>query len=316
MKMVYLIGAGPMAEAYAKVLVALEVKFIVIGRGSASAERFKQNTGIEVELQMPSSFSDNDYCIVAVGVESLAVVSKQLIHRGAKHILVEKPGALNLNEMLALKELSDQFNALISIAYNRRFYSSIEKAKSIIALDGGVRSFYFEFTEWSHVIRPLIKAPGVKEAWLLANSSHVIDLAFYLAASSPKKISAYASGFLDWHNGPSKFAGSGITESGASFSYLADWEAPGRWGIEILTTQHRLIFRPLEQLHIQKLGSVLIEKVELNDHLDQLYKPGLYSQTKAFLANEKMEDFLTISEQIEKTQSIYLPILSGKAFDN
>ena len=39
MKMVYLIGAGPMAEAYAKVLVALGVNFSVIGRGQSSARK-------------------------------------------------------------------------------------------------------------------------------------------------------------------------------------------------------------------------------------------------------------------------------------
>ncbi len=313
MKMVYLIGAGPMAEAYAKVLVALGVNFSVIGRGQSSAARFKENTGVDVLLQMPEQFSSNDYCIVAVGVEGLAEVSTQLINRGAKHILLEKPGALNLDEMLALEALSLQADAKISIAYNRRFYTSVQTAKSIIEADGGVRSFQFEFTEWSHVIRPLTKAPGVKEAWLLANSSHVIDLAFYLANSMPNKISTYVSGFLDWHKGPSKFSGAGITENGANFSFSADWEAPGRWGVEILTANHRLILRPLEQLQIQKLGSVLIEKVELKDTLDLEYKPGLYLQTNSFLNGENTTDFLSMSAQIEKTRSLYLPILQGKS---
>lgn len=313
MKTVYLIGAGPMAEAYAKVLLALGVKFIVIGRGQSSAARFKENTGLDVILEMPAQFTPSDYCIVAVGVEALAAVSTQLIKNGAKNILLEKPGALSLDEMQAFEALSLHADAKISIAYNRRFYASIQAAKSIIEADGGVRSFQFEFTEWSHVIRPLTKAPGVKEAWLLANSSHVIDLAFYLANSTPKNMSTYVSGYLDWHDGPSKFSGAGITELGSSFSYSADWEAPGRWGIEILTANHRLIFRPLEQLQIQKLGSVLIEKVELKDELDQNFKPGLYLQTKSFLNEEKGADFLSMSAQIEKTKSLYLPILQGKS---
>ncbi len=311
MKMVYLIGAGPMAEAYAKVLLALGVNFSVIGRGSDSANRFTQNTGLAVSLELPISFSAEDYCIVAVGVESLADVSFQLLSRGAKKILLEKPGALNLDEMLVLDSACSKANAQICIAYNRRFYASVQKAKSIIEGDGGVRSFQFEFTEWSHIIRPLVKAPGVKEAWLLANSSHVIDLAFYLANSSPAKFSSYVDGYLDWHKGPSKFTGAGITFAGANFAYSADWEAPGRWGVELSTAKHRLIFRPLELLQIQKIGSVQVESVELENELDLQFKPGLYQQTKSFLNDENTSNFLTIQDQIEKTKNLYLPILQG-----
>ena len=41
------------------------------------------------------------------------------------------------------------------VGFNRRFYSSVLKAKDIIHEDGGVKSFFFEFTEWSHVIAGL-----------------------------------------------------------------------------------------------------------------------------------------------------------------
>ena len=53
----------------------------------------------------------------------------------------------------------------------------------MIAEDGGVTSFHFEFTEWSHQIQHLQKAPGVMDHWVLGNSSHVLDLAFHLGAS-------------------------------------------------------------------------------------------------------------------------------------
>ena len=43
----------------------------------------------------------------------------------------------------------------------------------MIAEDGGVTSFNFEFTEWSHQIQHLQKASGVMDNWVLGNSSHV-----------------------------------------------------------------------------------------------------------------------------------------------
>ena len=82
------------------------------------------------------------------------------------------------------------------------------------------------------------------------------------------------------------------------FSYFADWEAPGRWGIEVMTRKRRLIFRPMEQLQVTSLGSVKVESVELSDQLDKDFKPGLYRQTQSFLAGD-VERFCSLAEQVE-----------------
>ncbi len=126
------------------------------------------------------------------------------------------------------------------------------------------------------------KEEGVKEQWLLHNSTHVMDLAFYLGGR-PKEISCYTAGSLNWHPSGSIYSGAGITENGALFSYQANWESPGRWGVEVLTKKHRLILRPLERLHIQNIGSVAVEEVSLEDELDKKFKPGLYLQVQAFV---------------------------------
>ncbi|NDA64593.1 MAG: gfo/Idh/MocA family oxidoreductase, partial [Chitinophagia bacterium] len=52
-----------------------------------------------------------------------------------------------------------------------------------------------------------------------------------------------------------------------------------------------------EKLHIQKIGSVVIEEVEIYDSLDKLFKPGLYKQTEAFL-HMRHERFITIQDQL------------------
>ena len=44
----WLIGSGPMAEAYTAVLKGQSVDFRVIGRGTASAEAFEEATGVSV----------------------------------------------------------------------------------------------------------------------------------------------------------------------------------------------------------------------------------------------------------------------------
>ena len=225
------------------------------------------------------------HSIVATGVENLYETTKILLDYGVKNILIEKPGALYDWQFKKLNSLAKEKNANTFIAYNRRFYASVLKAKEIIEQDGGVLSFNFEFTEWSHQIEELTKAEGVKERWFLANSTHVVDLAFFLGGK-PKEIYSFSSGGLSWHPSASNFCGAGVSETDALFNYHANWESAGRWSLEVLTKKRRLIFRPMEKLQIQNLNEIVINFEKSIDYeLDENYKPGLYLQTKNFLEN-------------------------------
>jgi predicted dehydrogenase len=284
----WLIGSGPMAIDYSKVLDELSVDYDVIGRGDISAKAFKKSTGHSVitgglTKRLTNVIHDKpDAAIVAVGIEKLAETTIELLNHGFKNILVEKPSGMNAVEIQNVAECTKENNANVFVAYNRRFYASVLKAKEIIGQDGGVTSFNFEFTEWAHEIEKLEKAPGVKENWFLGNSSHVVDLAFYLGGK-PTEISSYASGALAWHPAASVFSGAGRSDSGALFSYRANWESAGRWGVEILTANHKLIFKPIEKLQIQNRGSISVEEVTDIDYtFDEKFKPGLYKQVEAF----------------------------------
>jgi predicted dehydrogenase len=276
-----------MGKEYAKVLKVLKQDFIVVGRGKETAQEFEKALEVPVvtggvDKQLESALCPPECVIVTVDAQYLSDVSKKLMNFGIKRLLVEKPGALTLPDIGKMKELAEKKRSKIFIAYNRRFYSSVLKAKDMIKDDGGCLSFVFEFTEWSHVIKDLKKSEEEKKRWFIANSTHVVDLAFYLGGT-PKHIECFTMGGLDWHPSASVFSGAGITDTGALFSYHANWAAPGRWGVEVLTRKHRLILRPLEELQVQNLGSVNIEKVELDDRLDKSFKPGLYRETESFL---------------------------------
>ena len=78
----------------------------------------------------------------------------------------------------------------------------------------------------------------------------MVDLAFNLGGI-PKELSSFTAGSLDWHPSAAVFSGAGISENGAPFNYRANWESAGRWGVEVLTKEHKLILRPMEKLQIQ-----------------------------------------------------------------
>ena len=307
----WLIGAGQMAQDYVQVLKALDVQFEVIGRGSDSASNFFNKIGQKVQPggvhQVLKGCHAPDRAIVAVGVEQLAETATALIEAGTHQILLEKPGGMNLEELKLLhdaqskhREIGIELNAEVWLAYNRRFYEATRKAREIILADGGATSMHFEFTEWSHKIRALEGKTDIKAVWLLANSTHVIDLAFHLCGW-PKDWQNWSSGSLDWHPASAQFSGAGMTDQNVLFSYFADWEAPGRWGVEVLTRKNRLILRPIEQLQVTPLGSVKVESVPLENKLDQNFKPGLYRQVEAFLRQDTTH-FCTLEEQVKHAE--------------
>lgn len=308
MKKVWLIGAGGMAQDYIKVLDGLQKDFLVIGRSEESAKKCEEVTGCSILSGGLTTFLKTNptpaiNAIVAVGVEQLYSTTKALLEYGVKEILVEKPGALEKEELEELYELSKGKDANVLIAYNRRFYASVLKAQEIINQDGGVTSFNFEFTEWAHVIEGIEKAEGVKEKWFLSNSTHVVDLAFFLGGK-PQEICSFTNGSLEWHPSASNFSGAGVSNTGALFNYQANWESAGRWSVEILTKEHRLILRPMEKLQVQKKGTVAQMFDENIDYsLDETYKPGLYKQTEYFL-NHKFDSMCSIEEQFNAV-SIY-----------
>ncbi len=302
---VLLVGAGPMAIDYFKVFNEIGVEFDVIGRSEKSAVQFEEKTGVKVITGGLSLFLDQvksfDYAavIVATGVEALYENTKVLLEFGVKRILVEKPGAINLEQLNSLNMIATEKEADLFIAYNRRFYASTLRAKEIIEKDGGVLSFNFEFTEWAHKIGPLIKGTGVKENWFLSNSSHVADLAFFLGGK-PTAFNCYTSGGLEWHPAASIFAGAGITDKGALFSYHANWTSPGRWVVEVMTQNFRLVFKPMEELSIINKGQINSELINLGNEYEMHTKPGLLKQVESFLKEEE-DNLCSIDEQVKLT---------------
>ena len=314
--MLWMIGAGSMARDYIDVLTDTGIDFITIGRSQLNCDALSLEKGVNVisgglDLYLSQTPEIPDEAIVAVDVEDLYGVAVSLLNFGVKRILLEKPGGIDFLEINALEALASKVGARVFIAYNRRFYSSVIEAKKIIAADGGVKSFHFEFTEWSDSIAKLPKSESCKNNWLLANSSHVIDLAFYIGGA-PKKMHSFVqgSGELEWYDKDARFSGSGVSTLDATFSYCANWDAPGRWSLEFMTPRYRLIFRPMELLHIQNRNSVVENRVEIDDHLDKRYKPGLYNQVRKFIAADECQALLELQD-LASMNSCYDAILLG-----
>lgn len=312
-----MIGAGPIARAHARAALAIGCEPIVIGRGSRNAEEARKETGLSVAHGgLASWLSKNpepcEAAIVACDIESIPEVISALIGVGVRRILVEKPGGVDAAAIASISNAAKASSADIFVAYNRRFLPSTERVRELIDEDGGVSSFSFEFTELSKVVESTGHSPRVKANWFLANSSHVVDLAFFLCGR-PAAMRSLANGSLPWHPA-ARFAGCGHTLSGALFHYGADWTSAGRWGVEINTARRRLILRPLEQVKAQHAGSFDIEDVLLPDEAGKGLKPGFLGQLEAFLAGDdrRLLDIHTLRDLAENE---YRAIVTGQDYE-
>jgi len=304
-----------MGREYAKVLKALNTNFRALGRGEVSADAFEAICGVNVlrggmSYVISSSEQPPENAIVAVSSEHLYVTVKELLQYGVKNILVEKPAAFHRRQLAELSELSKANSANVMVAYNRRFYASVRELKKM-AEEEGITSFHFEFTELSHVIEKLDRPREVFDSWFIGNSTHVIDLAFWLGGK-PKEMSCYTGGAVGWHPASAIFTGAGTTEHGCLFAYNSNWDAPGRWSVEVLTQQRRYYLKPLETLQVQDRGSMNVSPIEIDDVLDRQFKPGLYLQTKAFLSAE-WRQLLSIEEH-SRNADVYEAMEKGYSY--
>lgn len=304
-----LIGAGKMAQAYAKALVAQGQPFTLVGRSEERVESFKEqypsilaiSGGIDSFLK---SNSAPESAIIAANITYMVDIAKSLIVAGTKYLLLEKPGALSVSSLQSLESLAKEKGAQVYIGYNRRFYASVTKAMKLIAEDGGLSSVHFEFTEMIHKIKRAKHGEKALAKWVLSNSSHVIDTVFHLAGQ-PKELMAKVSGnAVDWHPSGSVFVGMGETDRGIPFTYHANWGSAGRWNIELNTSENRYILSPMEKLKVQKRGEMNIVEIELDDQLDLDYKPGIYRQTEAFLSQASETYLVSISSLIEEFRTL------------
>lgn len=316
---VLVVGAGAMAVHYARVLDALDVTPVVLGRGAASAAAFAAETGLTAGTgplsdQMDALKDTPDTAIVTVNARYLAAVTTDLIARGVRRLLVEKPAALDLAEMAALLSCARDHGAEVYVAYNRRFLASVLKAGEIVRADGGVVSVRFDFSEPARRIAAMNKPERELRTWFYGNSTHVVDLAFHFFGP-PATLEATVSGAggVDWHPQAGVFAGYGHNTQGGLIAWHSNWVSPGRWGVEVLTAEHRLILQPLEKLRVQRHDSFAEIDIPLEDADDQAFKPGLLRQTRAFLGGEGQEHLIGLETHAEN-MTWYEAVRTGASF--
>jgi predicted dehydrogenase len=242
------------------------------------------------------------HVVIASPVETLASTALTVLSAGIRHLLVEKPAALSVAEGNRLAARAAVSGARVWVGYNRRFYASVRTALDRIRRNGEqVASVFFEFNETiADPAGPTGHAPQVCERWVLANSLHVLDMALLPVGWPVARRSRFVTaGTRPWHPSAAVFTGAGETERSVPFAYHANWTGPGRWAVEWVTPSERYVFRPLEQLGVQRRGASAVDGIDLQDDLDRRFKPGVYLQDKAFVEGPEHSALATLDDALK-----------------
>lgn len=119
--------------------------------------------------------------IVSVINNQLYPVSLKLIKAG-KHVLIEKPGGITVNELIDLQQSAKESGSIIRIGYNHRYHPSCIKINELIST-GELGDFMFLRARYGHGGRV-----GYEKEWranktisgggeLIDQGVHLIDLA-------------------------------------------------------------------------------------------------------------------------------------------
>ena len=224
-----IIGAGLIGKKRAGSLVA----------GMNLVGGFDPNEAIYDEFRdlFPSKAFDNAaHLIEKVGQGGLIVVctphnllaplAKQALKAGC-HVLIEKPGAINLAELFELKVESEKANCILRIGYNHRFHPGVLKLKDIVtsAAYGDIQLIRARYghggrlgyeTEW----RAQREISGGGE--LIDQGSHLIDLSHFLIGPSTLEFASLPT--MYWKMDVEDNAFLALSTSGGAKSWLhASW---------------------------------------------------------------------------------------------
>jgi predicted dehydrogenase len=280
---VALIGAGSMARQHLQVLQSLpDVQVVAISsRGIERLEKLAEDFGIPQRFRKNEEMLETvkpDAAVVAVSAANVYAVALSCIQSGTPTLL-EKPPGLTSAETEGLLKTSMDSGRQHMVGLNRRFYSVIQNAKTLVEESGGLVSVLVQAPEDMAPVRALnLHPPEVLTHWMVANGIHCIDLLRFFGGGA-KSVHALSSAWEDTER--NSFGALIRFESGAIGHYVSNWISPGRWQVSLHGFDMRIDLCPLEKgVLIPRKGPT--SEIPI-DEMDIRFKPGFFRQDQYFL---------------------------------
>ena len=167
----------------------------IVTRNPAKAERYGVPAWSDLDAALSHSAADAVYIATPVFLHAPQTIAAL---RAGKHVLCEKPMALHYDEALTMQQAAEETGGTLGVAYYRRMYPKVARAKELMEAGAIGRPVFAEATahDWFY------PADGIR-AWLVDparagggplydTASHRIDLMNYLFGR-PLRVSGHLS---------------------------------------------------------------------------------------------------------------------------
>lgn len=127
-----LAGCGLIGRKRAAALQPGQLRYACDPDASRAAELSGTHPGCQPLPELAAALSDPavDACIISTLNGALAPLALAAVRAG-KHVLVEKPGALNSIQLRAVQAAAAQTGVKVRLGYNHRFHPALRKAREL-----------------------------------------------------------------------------------------------------------------------------------------------------------------------------------------
>lgn len=194
---VAIVGCGLIGHKRSKALAGARL-IACADADLVKAEQLASSTeGCIASEDWRQTVSRSDVCLVIIATphDSLAAIMETAINAG-KNVLVEKPGARHVRELLRLVPVAEQKGILVRVGFNHRYHRAFRKMRKIVD-SGALGPLMFLRARYGHGgrvgydkewrSRPEVSGGGE----LIDQGVHVIDLARWFLGDFTK-IEGYA----------------------------------------------------------------------------------------------------------------------------
>ena len=182
---VAIIGCGLVGQKRARALAGAKLVACVDPDRSRAGDLARNAKGCAVFPDWRSVIRSDqiDVVIVATPHNLLAEISGAAVREG-KHVLVEKPGARNVDELRGLISIAESAGVCVRVGFNHRYHPAFQQARELVD-SGKIGSLMFIRARYGHGgrkeydrewrTRPEISGGGE----LIDQGTHLIDLAHW-----------------------------------------------------------------------------------------------------------------------------------------
>ncbi len=193
---VAVIGAGGFARGVLMPLLAREARIVAVANATGlSARAAATRFGAAVASTDPTAVIDDpdvDAVVIATRHDTHAGYVVHALERG-KHVFVEKPLALDEDELMAVERAAADSDGVLMVGFNRRFAPLARELAEAVGRPGPLIVTYrvnagrLPRSHWTH-------DPEIGGGRIIGEVCHFVDFLSFLCAGPPTSVSAQAVG--------------------------------------------------------------------------------------------------------------------------